>query len=80
MGIFRYNKPVKGANFTVHVFADISTDVFRTEGGLSCESQEEVGSRMGNTEQKGLAQSLINHLKATLCQALSWDLGRGTVS
>lgn len=31
MGIFRYTKPGKGANFTVHVFADISTDVFRTE-------------------------------------------------
>lgn len=53
MGIFRYTKPGKGANFTVHVFADISTDVFRTEGGLSSvrrESQEEVESRMGNTE------------------------------
>lgn len=50
MGILGCNKPVTGANFTAHVFADNSTDMFRTEGSLFCESQEEVENRMGNTE------------------------------
>lgn len=78
MGILRYNKPVKGASFTGHVFVDISTDMFRTKAASSVKMSRRWSTE-GENRMKSylLTHSLINQsLEGNLVSSSELEFGK----